>query len=712
MTTYNTGNPLGSSAPKDLYDNAQNLDFAMNSITQALWEDRFGRSRNTWHGIEKFANDAISAFGYVTIDSFEDGATISLPNEVLRWKNNGEYYRWDGALPKNVTAGSTPDTSGGVGSGKWLSVGYAALSSMIISATGSTGIDSALYDLSTAAYSIRNRRLLGVANNKLRSAQNVKIVCVGDSITYGYDVNSTDVIAPPADNGHIRTRAPIQYPSRLQDRLVKFTKSSIAVINYGFSGDTAKQCFNRWKINPACDVAHIMLGINDAAGANSATFDEYCQYMEMLIRKYIDWGHGVVIHTSTAQTFNNFDSGGARFTQYVRSISKNYGCPVFESEGVHQYCRYAEVYSDNTHFNKAGYAKYGDAVASFILASGWVRDVREISSTTSQQPGRSTEGIGWYGTNGSYIANNEANSYAWHGQTGGITASTGGIHSFSFFLDSDAANIYLIGLLPSAKITLSDPETTAGGLVASNRIQPKFYSKTIKETTKYQVATRPAGYKQWAGSLVGRGWKTVYIEQDVSVATAIFCNQLIIETVTPEEVVQENSGVIPANKEVMLYRVPVVGVSVGQTTLPDPEKMPQRVVMPLPKGLYRQTHYWSSYFDSLKFEMSISTTASQAGSGYNGTRKLLCRMIDNAGNFSIESTYSSTSLCVTPTKVQYGWEDPNDSTGTIHVGYPPTNSPSAKLMYLLIDFADAPGAYFTIELECNAIINSAGNFMY
>lgn len=30
MTTYNTGNPLGSSAAKDLYDNAQNFDHLSN----------------------------------------------------------------------------------------------------------------------------------------------------------------------------------------------------------------------------------------------------------------------------------------------------------------------------------------------------------------------------------------------------------------------------------------------------------------------------------------------------------------------------------------------------------------------------------------------------------------------------------------------------------------------------------------------------------
>jgi len=75
------------------------------------------------------ARDAINAFGYVTLDSFEDGATLTLPNQVLRYEATGEYYRWDGSLPKIVLAASTPASSGGIGIGAWLSVGDASLRS-------------------------------------------------------------------------------------------------------------------------------------------------------------------------------------------------------------------------------------------------------------------------------------------------------------------------------------------------------------------------------------------------------------------------------------------------------------------------------------------------------------------------------------------------------------------------------------------------------
>lgn len=66
-------------------------------------------------------------WGYQTLDSFEDGRVITERFQVLRWKYNGEYYRWDGNLPKSVPPSSTPYTSGGVGVGAWIGVGDASL---------------------------------------------------------------------------------------------------------------------------------------------------------------------------------------------------------------------------------------------------------------------------------------------------------------------------------------------------------------------------------------------------------------------------------------------------------------------------------------------------------------------------------------------------------------------------------------------------------
>ncbi|MEX9584508.1 hypothetical protein [Proteus vulgaris] len=71
------------------------------------------------------------SLGYVLVDSFEKGAEITTRYQALHWENNGEYYRWDGALPKIVPVDSTPESSGGIGVNAWMSIGDASLRSEI-----------------------------------------------------------------------------------------------------------------------------------------------------------------------------------------------------------------------------------------------------------------------------------------------------------------------------------------------------------------------------------------------------------------------------------------------------------------------------------------------------------------------------------------------------------------------------------------------------
>lgn len=51
---YNTGNPIGSTDPRDLSDNSQDLDQAMNS-TASNWTDRLGNTRKTFRAAENAA---------------------------------------------------------------------------------------------------------------------------------------------------------------------------------------------------------------------------------------------------------------------------------------------------------------------------------------------------------------------------------------------------------------------------------------------------------------------------------------------------------------------------------------------------------------------------------------------------------------------------------------------------------------------------------
>lgn len=137
MATTPTNKPIPSEDPRDLKFNAGKIDEVVTSDAH-YYTDRFGKRRWTIAGFQYTAEEAIRNYGYITMDSFEDGATLTLPNQTLRYEANGEYYRWDGVLPKTVAAGSTPSTTGGVGLGSWVSVGDASLRTMLSSHSGST----------------------------------------------------------------------------------------------------------------------------------------------------------------------------------------------------------------------------------------------------------------------------------------------------------------------------------------------------------------------------------------------------------------------------------------------------------------------------------------------------------------------------------------------------------------------------------------------
>lgn len=144
MSTTPTRLPVPSEKPQDLKFNSGKIDEFVTSL-QCEYEDRFGNKHYTIEGLRWIAQQAIAAFGYITLKSFQLGAPLpnnelTLPNQVLQDETDGEYYRWDGALPKFVPAGSTPATTGGKGAGKWLSVGDSTLKAMLASTQGAGAI--------------------------------------------------------------------------------------------------------------------------------------------------------------------------------------------------------------------------------------------------------------------------------------------------------------------------------------------------------------------------------------------------------------------------------------------------------------------------------------------------------------------------------------------------------------------------------------------
>ena len=119
MSTTPTNQPVPSEKPQDRKFNVGKIDEFVTSMAQQ-YEDRFGGKHYTIECLRWLAQQAIAAYGYLTADSFQDGATLTLPNQALRDESTDQYYRWDGPLPKVVALGSTPENTGGIGAGAWI----------------------------------------------------------------------------------------------------------------------------------------------------------------------------------------------------------------------------------------------------------------------------------------------------------------------------------------------------------------------------------------------------------------------------------------------------------------------------------------------------------------------------------------------------------------------------------------------------------------
>ena len=204
MATQPTNLPVPSESPRDLKFNAGKIDEFVTSENHT-YTDRFGVQHWTIAGIEYTTAQVISQIGFIPLKSFQIGAPlpgneITLPNQALLNEVNGEYYRWDGSLPKYVPAGSTPETTGGVGEGKWLSVGDSSLRGQLTSPDG-YGIIGAVSSISAL------RGISGTTNLQRIQVKSYRSGVAGGGGLFYWDAgNSRDddngvIIKPAAISG-------------------------------------------------------------------------------------------------------------------------------------------------------------------------------------------------------------------------------------------------------------------------------------------------------------------------------------------------------------------------------------------------------------------------------------------------------------------------------------------------------------------------------
>lgn len=131
MTTFKTGNPVGSTKPKDLYDNAENLDYFVNG-PQPFYPDRLNKLRLSWAGIEESyrtseaAREAqfqnfLQGAGYQVVGQYAAGVTLTAYNQVLLYQGQAYRLTYSQQLPYTTTGNWANESS------KFVLVGDASL---------------------------------------------------------------------------------------------------------------------------------------------------------------------------------------------------------------------------------------------------------------------------------------------------------------------------------------------------------------------------------------------------------------------------------------------------------------------------------------------------------------------------------------------------------------------------------------------------------
>lgn len=157
MSRFNTGNPIDSDKLQDLSDNAKNLDQAVNA-QQDTFQDRLGKSRLTWAGMEnqfdadqaefdadqarretEFQDDQArreSEFqallveqGYQELGAYEEGPfTIEYLNQVF--SHDGYLYRLSPSVPLPYTTQGTDEASWDIEKGSFVQVDFVTAKSL------------------------------------------------------------------------------------------------------------------------------------------------------------------------------------------------------------------------------------------------------------------------------------------------------------------------------------------------------------------------------------------------------------------------------------------------------------------------------------------------------------------------------------------------------------------------------------------------------
>lgn len=215
---------------------------------------------------------------------------------------------------------------------------------------------------------------------KLNQKEAVKIVCQGDSMTYGTDTVSSDrrtdaVLITDDGISTVTPQAGKTYPEALQEYLIDIYKSSITVLNKGIPGAWAQQSYEKVYIDREADAVLLMLGTNDSTIGGTppaeveGNIEIYIDDMRKIIRRYLSWGTAVILLTPPKTGTPSSAGLLASYRNALHSLGAEFGCPVVDTEPFMSGCN-STYYSDGLHFNAKGYTYFAARLASSFIGYG------------------------------------------------------------------------------------------------------------------------------------------------------------------------------------------------------------------------------------------------------------------------------------------------------------------------------------------------------
>ena len=304
------------------------------------------------------------------------------------------------------------------------------------------------------------QRLLSKFLVKLENNDAVKIICMGDSLTYGQNTsettkrpaNSDTTLDPNSPTGY--EQAYTTYPEYLKSLLINYYGSnksiSPTVVNRGVCGQTAQWGYQQWAPHKITgDVVIICYGNNDST--RDVSPDEYISYLEKIVLKYQSWGIPSILMVPPRMKTTSED----KFRGYknaMRNLGTAYGLPVIDGSQFHFGYQSSDIFdTDLVHFTTLGYKIIANRVFSALLQLTKKNEVRDKTMLYpySDRNAYYKKGSVWeqVAGNGVVLNNTNANSMA-------IVIGSGGKVTFPIYTEDMLAFIPIFTKTGTGKVKI------------------------------------------------------------------------------------------------------------------------------------------------------------------------------------------------------------------------------------------------------------------